>query len=274
MLRDVTFGEAGMAMRAQILSVLLVLMTTGPFVASGCADKGKRPLGESCESSTECDSGLCYQGECVDPAADPDFDGLSNQVESDLGSNRNLSDSDGDGISDPDELDDNFALVDTDHDGRPDITESAVADADADCVTDQYDVDDATPTTDVTPMTQAVCPTLGICGVAVDQMRAACPDGAHAVCVFSDVPGYADPEVRCDGKDENCDGVVDEGFPRGCGASPGSIAVSTSAANTLATGRYRATLVVGPPALGTTTTSRYRALLGNNAGVAPRPESP
>ena len=105
-------------------------------------------------------------------------------------------------------------------------------------------------------------------------MRAACPDGAHAICVFSDVPGYADPEVRCDGRDENCDGVVDEGFPKGCGGAPASVAVSTSAANALSTARYRATLVVGPPALGTTTTSRYRALLGNNAGVAPRPESP
>lgn len=240
--------------------------------SSACSDPKKRPLGSTCEFSTECASGLCLDGACVDPAGDPDNDGLTNAVEGSLGSDSTLADSDGDMIADPDELGDGLELVDTDGDGRPDIIESAVGDADADCVTDQYDNDDASPTSDVTPMVAAVCPTLGICGVAVSQLRATCPDGAHAECVFSEVVGYANPETACDGRDENCDGRVDEAFPGGCGGGPVTPFIgNNSAARTFGTSRYRATLVVGQPALGAGRTARYRALVGNNPGLAPRP---
>jgi len=257
--------------RATSLASLATIVTAATMALLGCSDAGKRPLGASCEMAGECASGLCVDGACIDPAGDLDNDGLTNGIEGELGSDSGNADSDGDSVSDPDELGAGFALVDTDGDGKPDIVESATGDADADCVTDQYDRDDATPTSDVTPMVAAVCPTLGICGVAIDQLRATCPDGAHAECVFSQVAGYANPETRCDGRDENCDGRVDEAFPRGCKASVTPFVGNDSAARTLATARYRATLVVGQPALGAGQTTRYRALVGNNPGLAPSP---
>lgn len=259
-------------MRTHRLSI--VLLCALALVA--CSDASKRPLGASCELAGECTSGLCLEGACVDPAGDLDSDGLTNGIEGELGSDSSLADSDGDSVSDPDELGNGLELIDSDGDGKPDIVESASGDADADCITDQYDSNDATPSDDVTPMVAAVCPTLGICGVEVAQLRAVCPDGAHAECVFSQVAGYANPEVRCDGRDENCDGRVDEAFPGGCGTPVTPFVGNNSAARTLATDRFRATLVIGQPTLGDGSTDRYRALVGNNPGLAPSrlPETP
>jgi len=241
---------------------------------AACSAPDKAPLGANCEASSECASGLCAGGSCVDPAADSDGDGLTNAIESNLGSDGTRVDTDGDGVADPDELD-GLALIDTDGDGTADITESGLLDADGDCVTDQYDSDDAHPTADMTPMVAAVCPTLGICGLQVTELRAACPDGQHAQCVFELVAGYADPEGACDGRDENCDGSVDEGFSGGCATPQTSFTGIGSASGTLATDRYRATLVVGHPAVGSAHTDRYRTLVGNNPGLAPRrPETP
>jgi len=236
----------------------------------GCPDAGTRPFGATCDDSTQCSSGLCFGGECVNPDGDLDGDGLTNKIEADLGSDGALADSDGDGSLDPDELD-GLGLVDSDGDGKADIIESGTADDDHDCITNQYDVDDATPSDDVSPMVAAVCPTLGICGVQVAALGAACPDGKQALCVFSQVVGYANPEAACDGRDENCDGVVDEGFPAGCGvtAAPTAFTSLGSAAKTLATDRYRVTLVLDQPALGTVETATHRAHLGTNPSLAP-----
>ena len=51
------------------------------LVVVACGDEGKRPLGASCVGDDECTSGLCAAGQCLDPAADDDRDGLTNGIE-------------------------------------------------------------------------------------------------------------------------------------------------------------------------------------------------
>ncbi|MCB9734981.1 MAG: hypothetical protein H6745_20530 [Deltaproteobacteria bacterium] len=121
----------------------LVAAFIGAAVAlAGCGDEGLRPIGASCDLSTECASGLCSGGFCVDPAGDEDGDGLTNALEARVGSDASRVDSDGDGIADPDELGAGFVAIDTDGDGKPDVVESLVADSDGDCVVDQLDARD------------------------------------------------------------------------------------------------------------------------------------
>jgi hypothetical protein len=239
---------------------------------SGCEDVGRVGIGGTCAAANECASSLCVDGLCVDPAADEDQDGIINGVEYNIGSDAGLQDSDADQILDPDELGPGLELVDTDRDGKPDIVESAIADADGDCITDQYDADDGTPNTDKSPMIAAVCPEFGICGAQWDKLRAACPDGGGAVCILDDVVGYANPEV-CDGRDDNCDGRVDEDFPNGCGVPKTSFIAAGSGGKTVATQRFRATLAMGQPALKQTGTSRFSAVIGGNPALTPAPRT-
>lgn len=251
------------------------MLTLAGLLALGalgaCGDSGKRPLGADCSASDECLSGLCVAGACLDPAADDDQDGLSNGLESALGSNPQSADSDADGLSDPDELAIDLSLHDIDGDGRADVIESAMADADGDCVTDQYDADDRTPASDVSAMVPAVCPHAGICGEQASRLRAACPDGVTAICVFDEVEGYADPERACDGRDENCDGRVDEADR--CRRAQAFIAPG-SGGTTAATSRYRATLVLGQPATSSSRSARHVFHLGGNPVVSPAESTP
>ncbi len=238
----------------------------------GCEDAGSVGVGGTCAASTECSTSLCVQGSCVDPSADEDSDGLINGFEYNLGSDAGLKDSDDDQILDPDELGPGLELIDTDRDGKPDIVESAVADVDGDCITDQYDAHDDNPDTDKSPMIAAVCPEFGICGEQRDKLRAACPNGGAAVCILDDVVGFANPEV-CDGRDDNCDGRVDEDFPGGCSVARTSFIAPGSGGKTVATSRFRATLAMGQPALKQTGTSKFRAVIGGNPALAPQSRS-
>jgi hypothetical protein len=261
MKRNETLGGVGCVLSAAACALVLW----------GCSEEGKRPIGSTCDGSEQCASGLCLEGECVDPLGDADGDGLLNAVEYDLGSDALLQDSDADGILDPSELGEGFALVDTDGDAKADILESATRDNDGDCIPDQYDADDATPNTDLSPMIAVVCPRVGVCAADGAVLGAVCPNGRDALCVFEGVPGYANPEATCDGRDENCDGQTDETFPGGCRSigflTPGS------GGREVATARHRATLVFGQPALGTgtTATSRHRAIIGGNPVLSPSP---
>lgn len=132
--------RSNMRERAALSAVVAVF-------SAACAEDGKRPNGEACDESAQCESGLCYVGLCLDPSGDDDADGLANGVEALLGSDPTASDSDGDGAPDLAEVDASAggapANRDSDGDGKPDIVESAVADADGDCVADQADADDA-----------------------------------------------------------------------------------------------------------------------------------
>ena len=254
--------------RGHARGALIAALVLWTGAACGEATRPGR-VGDPCAGAGDCESGLCYASECLAPEADTDGDGLINRVEHALGSNPNDADSDGDGAPDADEIGSITAPRDTDSDGRPDLVESGTADgADQDCITSQFDAQDDVANTDLSPMIAKVCSHAGLCAEHTARLRAACPDGRSAVCLYDDVPGYATPEAACDGRDENCDGHVDEGFPRGC-AEP--FVVPARGGRTVATERFRATLVLGHPALAERATPRYRALLGTDPILAPQP---
>ncbi len=60
----------------------------------------------------------------------------------------------------------------------------------------------------------STCLAAGVCGATGASVRAACVAGAWA-CDYSGVPGYETPEATCDGRDNDCDGDVDESFTDG-----------------------------------------------------------
>jgi hypothetical protein len=240
----------------------LAAVTMASVTAPACDEEKRRPNGSACDTSAQCGSGLCLGGSCLDPLADEDQDGLINQIEGNLGSNVNAVDSDGDGIPDPDEVTADLQLIDTDGDGKPDVIESATRDADGDCVTDQFDADDAVPTDDPSPMLPVVCDLRGICAASDAGLRVVCDDTGVAQCDYSGVTGYANPETICDGVDENCDGRADEAFPGGCAAPVRSGLVGASGGNAVETDRYRAVLTIGPTPLGGVSTSKYKAVIG------------
>ncbi|MCC6620076.1 MAG: hypothetical protein IT385_02405 [Deltaproteobacteria bacterium] len=199
-------------MRPVALALTLTLLNT--FTA--CSDGSKkRPIGSTCTDSEQCSSGLCAESKCIDPGGDEDDDTLTNTIEVGLGTNPFEADSDGDGVADRDELDDAFAHKDTDGDGTPDALESALTDADEDCVVDQSDPHDDDPGEGAThPDVADVCPdATGVCAADGAILAVRCPDGpsAEPVCHFGDVPGWAATDDDCDGVDENCDGTPDEG---------------------------------------------------------------
>ena len=195
--------------------ILPFLALSASLFLAACPDSGHRPLGEFCGGDSDCSSGLCAHGRCLDPEGDDDLDGISNGVEASLGSDPLQRDSDGDGAADGVEVASDQAGVDTDGDGKLDIVESRTFDADGDCIPDQFDSQDNTPNTDLSPMRDVVCKTAGICADQVAALGVACPNG-YAVCLYGQVVGYSAREVRCDQIDENCDGTVDEGFPPDC----------------------------------------------------------
>ncbi|MBL8783725.1 MAG: carbohydrate binding domain-containing protein [Deltaproteobacteria bacterium] len=188
------------------------LFTLLAMVVAGCGDGDKkRPVGASCEAGDECALGLCYEGQCLDPDGDEDTDGLQNGLEAALGTNPLSRDSDNDGKADPDELDGNRALLDTDGDGLADALESSVVDQDEDCIVDELDARNNVSDGAADARVATLCPAAqGVCAASGAVLAIACPNGTdQPVCDTKDVAGYEATESSCDGKDNDCDGVTD-----------------------------------------------------------------
>ncbi|MEZ4266705.1 MAG: hypothetical protein R3F39_10030 [Myxococcota bacterium] len=194
------------------------------FALSACGGGSKS--NQVCPPDTPCEDGICYGSQCLDPAGDPDDDGLINEVEVLIGTDPFDADSDHDGISDGVEVgDDPLSPLDSDADYVPgtntlhDALESALKDGDGDCVADQFDAVDGSV---LAQKVAEVCLLAGVCGDNQGLLRAVCQAGATAadepvwVCVYGDVPGYSSGlDAACDRLDNDCDGATDEDFVAG-----------------------------------------------------------
>jgi len=179
----------------------------------GCGDDSKLPVGETCGASNECASGLCLMNECLDPNGDEDGDGIINGLEGSLSSNPRDVDTDGDGVTDSDELGPDLEAIDGDGDGVADILESLVEDDDGDCVVNQRDATNDTADNRDSGAIGRLCPTAGVCGANGAVLTIVCPDGPVSErCELSGVTGHQVVESGCDGVDNNCDSQVDEGL--------------------------------------------------------------
>jgi hypothetical protein len=257
--------------RSSLLALFSYLVL--PVFLSACGDNAKRGRGESCDVSAECITGLCYFQQCLDPLSDEDGDGVTNAQEALLGSDPFTGDTDGDGIADRDELGPDLQARDTDGDGKPDILESILADADGDCLVDQLDPDDGNPTDDLSPMVPIVCSLKGICDGQRERLKVSCPGGTTAQCNYDDIEGYSEVETACDGRDEDCDGRIDELWPDrdGDGVAdcdperrPRPALVWTgNVGGLLEDEDYKVRLLIGPPAVGTDDAAAIKVRIGS-----------
>ncbi len=187
------------------------------LLLAACPDDSGPPLGASCTSDSECDSGLCEADRCLDPSGDFDNDGLINSYEVFIDSDPRDADSDGDGVADGAELGDLDDPTDADGDGRPDILESATEDADRDCTADQFDPVDDDPGAYRSPLVPEVCGLTGVCAELAGDLDVACPAAddpeGQPACVYDAITGYVADEAAgdCNGVDDDCDGETDEG---------------------------------------------------------------
>lgn len=192
---------------------LLTASVTALLFLSSCEGAGPRKIGEFCVNEADCESGLCYDSECLNPDGDYDLDGLKNGIEKNItGTSYGLLDTDSDGIDDGTEVaGDPLAPVDTDGDGIIDALESLAvsADPDKDCIPDQYDPENNVYNEDMGKMVELHCIKKGVCGEGIDKITALCTDGTP-VCNYSAVIGWEAVEASCDSKDNDCDGKSDE----------------------------------------------------------------
>ena len=186
-------------------------------VLSAC-DEGKRlgKVGDFCSDDKDCEMGLCFESQCLDPDGDEDGDGLKNGVEKHkLGTDPTKADTDGDGVNDYDELGGDInSPADDDGDGIINALESSKADADKDCLPDQIDPKNNEPDeVQEIEIAKIHCQKNGgVCKDRVEQIKARCEEGTP-VCDYSEVQGYEEEETtRNDGLDNDCDGLTDEGL--------------------------------------------------------------
>lgn len=184
------------------------------FVVVACGpSKNKGKVGAFCDNDSDCESGLCFENECLDPDGDEDGDGLKNGIEvHQLGTNPLKADTDNDGTPDLLEVGDIASPKDSDGDGLIDALESSLllADPDRDCLPDQFDPNNQVPDSGKErEIAQLFCQKGGgVCTEQLDQVQAACVEG-EVHCDYSAVSGYQEVETWCDAKDNDCDGKTD-----------------------------------------------------------------
>ena len=183
------------------------------LLAVSCGDGGGRlPDGSRCGESMECLSELCLNAVCVDRSGDIDHDGLPTSLEMSLGLDPLHPDSDRDGTPDGTEYGDRTSdPLDGDRDGIIDALESSTADADLDCLPDQYDPLDAEVPAGTAELVPVVCLTEGVCASFASLVTVSCSNGT-ALCDYSALAQWNEDEWWCDGLDNNCNGFTDEGF--------------------------------------------------------------
>lgn len=183
------------------------------LLAASCGAADNRlPAGSNCDTADDCVSDLCLNAVCVDPAADIDHDGLATSVELANGLDPLHPDSDGDGIPDGTEFGaDVENPIDFDDDALIDAIESALKDADLDCLPDQFDDVDAISPATSAQMVPIVCSSGGVCAEFTDLIYASC-DRGDVLCDYSAIALWNQDEWWCDGLDNNCNGFTDEGF--------------------------------------------------------------
>ncbi len=96
-----------------------------------------------------------------------------------------------------------------------------------------------------------LCPALGICADSPTSVALTCTP-AGLVCDYSQVPGFEEHDLTCDGRDADCDGAVDEDAPD-CGARTPSDAARVQpgvSRMTFQDGSSRVVLEVGSPLVG------------------------
>ncbi|MFO0747990.1 MAG: hypothetical protein U1F43_20365 [Myxococcota bacterium] len=191
-------------------------------LASACGGDPKRRIGETCDSDGQCESGLCLESQCLDPAGDEDQDRLINRVEGELGTNALKKDSDDDGLDDFDEVGGDIANPKNfDGDAKNDALESMKRDADKDCIPDQRDPDDAVVESDAAEVADLACCCGGRCSKLGVSATAVChPDGI--VC------DPAEPDRDGDGTADACDtpalALTAQEIEDGCGQACAQVA--------------------------------------------------
>lgn len=184
-------------------------------IFASCEGADPRKIGEFCENESDCESGLCFDSQCLNPDGDYDLDGIKNGIERNItGTSYGLADTDGDGIDDGVEVGrDVNSPADGDGDGIIDALESRLmsADPDGDCLPDEYDPQNTVFSEDPAKVAELNCTRDGVCGTSFEMVTATCSQGV-AACDYSKVPSFESAELTCDGLDNDCDGKTDVGL--------------------------------------------------------------